>query len=156
MGIEIERKFLVDHLPPEFDDRIGATIRQGYIIVTGDGTELRVRQKQNRFFQTIKIGSGLSRTQIEIELTRDQFAYLWPFTDGRRLSKSRTAVPVHGQRAEVDRFDGSLAGLLLVEVEFESVDAARRFVPPQWFGSEVTEDARYSNKNLAFYGFPER
>lgn len=156
MGIEIERTFLVDYLPPGFTSLAGTPIRQGYILIAANAAELRIRQKQRRFFQTIKMGLGLSRTEIEIELSRDQFTHLWPHTAGRRLSKTRYTVQVGGHTAELDRFDGRLAGLLLVEVEFASVETAGQFEPPAWFGDEVTTDDRYSNKNLAFYGIPGR
>ena len=51
--------------------------------------------------------------------------------------------------------DGALAGRQLVEVEFESIDAATAFDPPDWFGTEVTENPRYTNSSLARLGWPE-
>ena len=154
MRLEIERKFLVDRLPDALDERSGATIRQGYLISAANGTEVRIRQKQARFFQTIKAGEGLTRTEIEIELSQDQFQQLWPYTEGRRVSKIRYTLPLGNHVAELDRFEGDLAGLVLVEVEFASVDASRQFSPPDWFGVDVTEDSRYKNKALAVYGMP--
>jgi CYTH domain-containing protein len=44
---------------------------------------------------------------------------------------------------------GHLAGFNYVEVEFSDVEAAKAFVPPVWFGREVTEDARFSYGTLA-------
>jgi CYTH domain-containing protein len=38
---------------------------------------------------------------------------------------------------------------MLVEVEFPSEAAARAFVPPDWFGEDVTGDRRYRNRTLA-------
>jgi adenylate cyclase len=154
MGIEIERKFIVNNLPASLADLTGAAIRQGYIIVAEGGVELRIRQKQGRFFQTIKAGEGLTRTEIEIELSQEQFRQLWPHTQGRRVSKTRYTLPVGNHTAELDRFDGDLAGLVLVEVEFPTVDASRQFSPPPWFGADVTEDRRYKNRQLAVYGIP--
>jgi CYTH domain-containing protein len=154
MSLEIERKYLVNRLPFSLESLTGTTINQGYVIVSADGIELRVRQRQARFFQTIKIGEGVSRTEIEIELAQDQFDRMWPHTKGRRVSKTRYSMPLGNHMAEVDRFEGELAGLLLVEVEFASLDDSRRFAPPDWFGLEVTEDKRYQNKHLAVYGIP--
>lgn len=154
MDIEIERKFLVDHLPCSLASLTGAAIRQGYLIAVDGGVELRIRQKGARFFQTIKSGEGLSRTEIEIELSQDQFQQLWPYTEGRRVSKTRYALPIGNLTAELDRFDSNLAGLLLVEVEFSSVYASRQFAPPDWFGADVTDDRRYKNKQLAVFGIP--
>ena len=154
MGTEIERKFIVERLPPEFKNLTGKTIRQGYVIDAAEGIELRVRRKQNTYYQTIKMGEGLSRTEIEISLSPDQFDQLWPYTDGRRVSKTRYTFPVGAHTAELDRFEGNLKGLLMVEVEFASVDDARAFAPPDWFGRDVTEDKRYKNKQLAVHGIP--
>ncbi len=154
MGTEIERKFLIDQCPDKLEEYSRTAIRQGYLIVTTDGTELRVRQKADRFFQTIKTGEGLSRTEIEIEISADQFEKLWPYTDGRRVDKVRYKVPVGEYVAELDIFEGALAKLRMVEVEFPSVEASQAFVPPAWFGVEVTEDKRYKNKWLAENGLP--
>jgi CYTH domain-containing protein len=154
MGTEIERKFLVHMLPDSLDDLNGAPIRQGYVIIAEQGVELRVRQKRSRYFQTIKMGEGLARTEIEMELTQDQFQQLWVHTRGRRVSKTRYTLPLGDHTAELDRFDGDLQGLVLVEVEFESVAASQQFDPPEWFGAEVTEDKCYKNNHLAVHGIP--
>jgi CYTH domain-containing protein len=45
-------------------------------------------------------------------------------------------------------------GLVRDEVEFEDLDDARAFVPPPWFGRELTDDVRYSNQRLAIEGLP--
>ena len=110
LSIEIERKFLIACLPSSLGSQSGNTIRQGYLIATENGIELRIRQKAELFFQTIKLGEGLSRTEIEIELSADQFNALWPHTAGRRVRKTRYTLPLGEQTAEVDRFEGDLAG----------------------------------------------
>ncbi len=46
-------------------------------------------------------------------------------------------------------FQHALAGFNYVEVEFSTVEQAKSFVPPDWFGREVTEDARFSYGTLA-------
>jgi adenylate cyclase len=42
----------------------------------------------------------------------------------------------------------------VAEVEFPSDEEAAQFVPPPWFGLEVTEDEHYKNVNLALHGRP--
>lgn len=155
MSTEIERKFLLSRLPDSLEACPGTVIRQGYLIATEEGLELRVRQKGDRYFQTIKIGEGLSRTEIEISLSEEQFGELWPHTQGRRVDKVRYQVRVGAHVAELDRFEGELGGLDMVEVEFASVAESREFAPPEWFGDEVTEDKRYKNKRLAADGIPK-
>jgi adenylate cyclase len=151
--MEIERKFLIDRLPPELDEGRGTPIRQGYLAV-GEGPEVRLRDAGGRCTETVKIGRGLVRRELEVELEREQLGALWPATEGRRLEKTRHRLEVGGRTAEVDVYRGALAGLVVVEVEFGSEAEAAAFVPPSWFGVEVTGDERYANARLAVSGLP--
>ena len=155
MGIEIERKFVVKQVPADLNKLTGAIIRQGYIIASEDGIEMRIRQKGDCYYQTIKTGTGLTRTEVEIKLSQDQFERMWPYTEGQRVNKTRYTLPVGDHTAELDLFEGDLDGLILVEVEFDSVEVSEGFVPPVWFGRDVTEDDRYKNKQLAVFGIPQ-
>ena len=151
---EIEKKFLVTRIPRAVGRLSGSFIEQGYLSVSADGTEIRLRRKTNRFFQTVKKGRGLVRTEVEIELTEKQFVKLWPLTEGKRVSKHRYEVPVGGHVCELDVFCESLKGLILAEVEFASIEESHRFTPPDWFAAEVTEDEHFKNKHLALHGLP--
>ena len=62
----------------------------------------------------------------------------------------------HDLVAEVDLFEGDLAGLCLVEVEFASEDDANAFEAPDWFGRDVTAIKGWSNADLARNGRPDR
>ncbi len=148
--LEIERKFLLREFPRGYEEREHVEIRQGY---AEDG--LRFRQKGEKFFRTRKIGTGMVLEEDESEITRAEFDSAWPSTEGRRLEKSRTEVPLGGGLiAEVDIFLGALAGLRYVEVEFDDEESALAFEPPDWFGREVTHDLRYRNSALARGGLP--
>ena len=71
------------------------------------------------------------------------------------MVKTRYLVPLdNGLTAEVDDYEGALAGLLTAEVEFVDEAAAFAFDPPSWLGREVTNDARYANRTLAVDGMP--
>ena len=73
-----------------------------------------------------------------------------------RIDKRRHVIALpSGHDAELDLFDGALAGRMIVEVEFDDDDAAAAFVAPEWFGREVTYDGRYSNAALASGGWPD-
>ena len=66
------------------------------------------------------------------------------------LDPSTPGTPAGGELvAEIDVFGGALDGLVLVEVEFDDLPAAERFAPPDWFGRELTDDARWSGAALA-------
>ena len=50
---------------------------------------------------------------------------------------------------ELDIFHGRLDGLYFIEVEFKDEEDARQFVPPGWFGENVSNDGRYANSFLS-------
>lgn len=96
----------------------------------------------------------------EFALSADSYAMLLAKCDGRTVSKTRYRISlgrrceVGGMRseeltAELDIFHGRHEGLRLVEVEFPSVEAADAFVPPEWFGEDVSDDPRYRNSYLS-------
>lgn len=155
MSMEIERKFLVADLP-DLSAAQNALVRQGYLTSPDDSTELRLRQKNDKFYLTLKGKGALARVEREAEISGDQFNTFWPETAGRRVEKTRyTGSLPDGRIFELDMFQGDLAPLCLVEVEFASEAEARNYVPPAWFGTDVTEDKRYKNKMMAISGIPD-
>ena len=83
---------------------------------------------------------------------------MWPHTPGRRIDKTRYRVALDdplADVAEVDLYAGELAGLCVVEVEFGSETEAAAFVPPDWFGRELTGEPGWSNAALARHGRPD-
>lgn len=154
MAVEIERKFLVERVPEAALEWPGERISQGYVAIADD-VEVRLRRRGGRCLETVKRGSGLRRVELEVELSGEQLETLWPATEGRRVVKTRRVGEVDGVRVELDVFEGDLDGLVVAEVEFASLDAARSFRPPTWFGREVTDDPRYANRALALRGRPD-
>jgi adenylate cyclase len=103
----------------------------------------------------VKGGSGGTRSEEEIEIDAERFARLWPLTEGRRVEKTRHLIPAGaGLTIQLDVYSGGLTGLIIAEVEFGSEGAADGFEPPEWFGAEVTDDARFKNQKLACDGAP--
>ena len=151
--IERERRFLVAEVPDDLPPP--SRIVQAYVYT--DPVALRVRRiDDSRHVLTIKAGSGRERTEIEHEIDPDDFATLWDAAGELRLEKRRHRITLPGGlTAELDLYDGQLAGHLLVEVEFPDAGSADAFEPPDWFGREVTEDGRYTNTSLARSGWPK-
>jgi CYTH domain-containing protein len=135
--------------PPDLDGRKGVKIIQGYIAVSVKGAEVRLRRKGERFFDTVKTGKGLRRSEMEIELSKGQFKSLWPATRGRRLEKIRYTIKWRGKSIEFDVYKKKLAPLMVAEVEFTTLKQAKDFTPPPWFGREVTGEEEHKNVNLA-------
>ncbi len=156
---EIERKFIIDNLPPDLDldSYPGKKIDQGYLASTPD-TAVRIRRKGDKFFWTVKsapTGHEAERVELECEITQTQFETMWPGTAGRRLEKTRYEIPHGDHTIELDVFGGDNCGHMLAEVEFESTSGADMFQPPEWFGTDVTADSRFGNASIAVAGFPE-
>jgi CYTH domain-containing protein len=149
---EIERKFLVPQLPHEARGGAADRIRQAYLTI--DPVEVRIRSRAGRGHElTVKSAGGLSRVEVNVPLTSDQFDELWPLAL-RSIEKERTVLPLADATVEVDVYSGALDGLVVAEVEFGSEAEARAFEPPQWFGVEVTDDGRFRNAALALADRP--
>ncbi len=156
MGVEIERKFVLSGPPAAFADAPSERIEQGYLAVTDDGVEVRVRRRGERTVLTIKQGVGERRLEEEVDVPAATFEALWPLTEGRRVEKRRSLLERDGQTIELDVYAGELDGLVVAEIEFESEQASAAFEPPAWLEREVTGDERYANQRLALDGLPDQ
>ena len=148
--MEIERKYLVRTLPESLESYESKKIAQGYLCTS---PVVRIRRSNKDYYLTYK-GSGLMvREEYNLPLTRESYEHLLAKIDGRLIAKTRYLIPLHdGLTAELDVFEGDLAPLLLVEVEFSSVEDANTFVPPEWFGEDVTNSGCYHNSYLSQHG----
>jgi adenylate cyclase len=129
-------------------------ITQGYLKPGETDTEGRLRRTlypdgRRVFRHTVKSGHGLVRTEVEREISEEEFDRLWPATAGRRLSKLRHVVDHGGFTWEIDRFLD--LDLVLAEVELPDPDAEAPV--PAWLAPlvvrEVTEEPEYRNFELA-------
>ncbi|ANP49522.1 CYTH domain-containing protein [Streptomyces griseochromogenes] len=153
MIYEIERKFLVHGFVPPAS-ATAQRVQQGYAAITEDGTEVRVRRASGRHTLTVKHGLGLTRVEVEREISAEEFDALWPATEAARLTKDRYRIPDGPHTVVVDVYGGALSGLCTAEVEFPTAEHARRYAPPAWLGEEVTGVAAYLNQSLAAHGTP--
>jgi adenylate cyclase len=154
-GTEIERKFLVADPPPDLESHPHSHVQQGYVAVDPAGVEVRIRRRDEQTVLTIKGGSGRTRSEEEMEISRERFARLWDLTTGRRVDKTRYEIPAPGGLTiELDVYHGPLDGLLTAEIEFGSEAQADAFSAPDWFGRDVTGEDAYKNRRLAVDGRP--
>ncbi len=149
--VEIERKFLLKTFPDALKDERGELISQGWL--PGQWIQERVRRVRGadgeRFYRTIKVGSGMVRRELEESISRRQFQQLWALTESRRVRKRRYEVSDGELSWQVDRFLDR--DLVLAEVELPSRDTEVEV--PGWLASfvarEVTGNRAYENRNLA-------
>ncbi len=155
--MEIERKFLVDRLPDLADAVALWKIEQAYL---ADNPTLRIRKKNDEYILTYKNrkktdDSGLAtkaavNEEIEVPIPETIYEHLLIKKIGNIVCKTRYIFRLDDvHKIELDVFEGRLKGLVMAEVEFTDVADANSFTPPAWFGREVSEDKRYTNKSLS-------
>jgi CHAD domain-containing protein/CYTH domain-containing protein len=150
-NVEIERKFLLTGVPDLAREVVPLEIDQGWI--AGELVNERVRRTRtaeaDSFSRTIKLGSGVVRSEFEEQMTSDVFESMWPLTVNRRISKRRYQVPDGELTWEIDEFTDR--ELVLAEVELPDEEAEAPL--PHWLKPfvvrEVTGEPEYVNVNLA-------
>jgi len=151
MAIEIEKKFLIKHIPYE-QITYSQKIKQGYI-VSDKNKVIRVRKKNNQYFITIKGNKiGLSRFEFEYSIPKeDGEKLLDEFCENGFIKKTRHYVTFEKHTWEIDEFHEKNEGLIVAEIELKSED--ENFKIPDWILKEVTNEQRYYNMNLIINPF---
>ena len=147
--IEIERKFLVKAYDYRKEAHRKTKIIQGYLTKDPKRT-VRVRIREDQGFLTIKGMSsenGLSRFEWEKEISLNEAQELITLCLPTVIEKTRYEVTYKGVLFEVDEFEGTNSGLVLVEVELNSTEDI--FEIPKWVDKEVTGDKKYYNSYLS-------
>lgn len=168
--MEIERKFLIKELPTDLEQYRCHRIEQGYLCT---GPVVRVRRQDDTYYLTYKGGGKMVREEYNLPLNAEAYAHLIAKADGYRITKTRYLIPLsepvtvtaadgaavvcapdpahEGLTVELDVFTAP-GTLLMAEVEFTSEEQALSFVPPRWFGEDVTQDKRYHNSYMSRFG----
>ena len=154
--MEIEKKYLVKYVPEDLEKYDRWEIEQAYLC--SDPT-IRIRKKDNDYILTYKSrhipdegekGEKLCvAREVELPLTPSAYESLLKKREGRCILKTRYRIPFQNYIIELDVFHGDLDGFLLAEVEFDSLEEGQAFVPPKWFGRDVSGDYRYTNNYLS-------
>lgn len=146
MAIEIERKFLIKHIPLNLV-KYSHHIKQGYI-VNDSQKVIRVRKKANQYYLTIKGNTiGISRSEFEYAIPKNDAENLFDqFCLSGIIEKTRHYVANKNHLWEIDEFHGENDGLIVAEIELDSEDEV--FEIPNWVDQEVTSEKKYYNMNL--------
>jgi adenylate cyclase len=146
MGIEIEKKYLLENSNWKTEAFKTIKIKQGYLNSEIERT-IRVRTSGNEGIITIK-----GKT---VNLTRSEFEYAIPLNDALELlkmcdspiiEKTRYLIKKGELTWEIDEFSGENEGLIVAEIEL--TDENQEFDLPEWIGKEVSHDTRYYNSSL--------
>lgn len=156
--LEIERKFLL--LPCKAKKVLNyhhisyrkERLEQFYVSILS-APYARYRKKGDSYYQTIKSGEGLVRTEIEKEVKKKEYLQHRKRSLGRIITKNRFVFEYEGDIYELDIFKGSLKGLSYLEIEFSDESKANAFQLPKIFEplliAEVTYDRAFNNSSLS-------
>lgn len=159
--MEIERKFLIQKLPENLQEYPCRVIEQAYL---NTDPVVRVRKEDDTYYLTYKGKGMMAREEHNLTLNKESYYHLRDKADGNIISKKRYLIPLanpgfqegfpappedYSLMIELDVFEAPFAPLILAEVEFGSKSAAEAFLPPCWFGKEVTYQKEYHNSYMA-------
>lgn len=156
LPMEIERKFTIKYLPNEIESIKKITQKH---IFKDMVCSIRVRRsidiytEEKIFTHTIKTRTEnlekYSICELEKNISEEEYFKARSFRGSRTIDKYRCIVPIgDGLKAEVDIFEGWMRGLIIAEVEFESVEQAENFEMPDWFEKSVPHK-EFSNRRLS-------
>ena len=151
MGMEIERKWMVQGWPEGYPLRKEEEMRQGYVSVR---PTVRIREEKLRvssdgaplkdeFILCFKSKGRLSRKEIEFSIEEARFRELEDLIGLPLIPKlRRTYLLPDGHQLEVNHVDeGAPTEFWYAEVEFGSEDEARAFDPASvGLGAYLTDD----------------
>jgi CYTH domain-containing protein len=141
--IELEKTYLAKELPNlarcEKKEMIDI-----YIPKMSCHAPIRIRKNGNKYELTKKTpaeeGDYSKLIEQTINLSKDEFDALKREIVGRRVYKTRYLVDFEGRTAEVDVFEKDLAGLVLIDFEFEKEEEKDAFETPDFCLADVTQE----------------
>ncbi len=143
--MEIERKFLIGNIP-DLSEYKYHEIEQAYL---NTNPVVRIRKEDDTYYLTYKGKGFMAREEYNLPLNKESYEHLLKKADGNIISKRRYLIPYNKYTIELDIFTGVFQGLVIAEVEFDSVDEANSFIGPDWFVEDVTSDKKYHNSYLS-------
>lgn len=148
MGLEVERKFLVNRDAwLKLEKGPSVSILQGYLSTDNERT-VRVRLMGSLAYLTIKgITRGYTRREFEYAIPAEDALWMIQKLCVNTIEKERYTIRCKAHTWEVDVFHGQNEGLILAEIELSHEE--EDFNRPIWIGAEVSHDFRYFNSYLA-------
>ena len=145
--MEIERKFLIKKIPFYLTEYKSREIEQAYLCTN---PVVRIRKSDSDYYLTYKGKGKIAREEYNLPLNKEAYLHLLTKADGNILTKTRYEIPTDdGLMIELDVFYGKFEGLILAEVEFETLEQANAYQPPKWFGRDVSITGEYQNSKLS-------
>lgn len=141
--IELEKTYLAKYIPLWLENCKTKEIIDIYLPKDGEHSKLRVRKNWDVCEITKKelVNENDASHMIEhtVPLNKEEFTVLSTI-EGKDVRKIRYYYPHQGINAEIDIFQDKLSWLVLVDFEFDSVEAKDSFEMPDFCLVEVTQE----------------
>ena len=148
MGIEIERRFLVENEDWKSKILFSEHFTQGYLNTSLDEWTIRVRIiNNNKAFITLKSSfNGLVNNEFEYSIPIKDAIELLNLSK-YKIMKTRYQLKLNKKNWVVDSFEGLNFSLKIAEIELTSESESIKI--PLWCGQEITGIKSLSNASLA-------
>lgn len=152
--MEIEKKFAVEKMPQNLEKYEKEKIEQGYLCIK---PTVRIRKSNDEYTLNYKWKQkgvdekdAIQNIEYTMPLSEENYNLLLGKIENYLIKKDRYIIPIgDGLNVELDVFHGNLEGLVFAEVEFPNIEAAKKFVKPQWLGRNLCFDKRFDNTVLS-------
>ena len=143
---EIERRFLVNTDLFSFKDS-KKSIKQAYLFFD-DNQVFRIRKIDDKYLIAYKYKkTNINRLEFEYSVSKEDGDALLNLSKYHIIEKDRYYHKINNQMWEIDVFKGKNNGLVIAEAELNSENQSLDI--PDWILSEVSNDDKYLNFNLA-------
>ncbi|NGQ95336.1 hypothetical protein G3578_09230 [Brevibacillus sp. SYP-B805] len=153
MDTKIARKWLCnwESVPKGMNLQDCLSIIQNYLMASD--MEVRILKQtslktgEEKFFVSIRSEMGLVRQETEVEIAEGTFEWLYAITGTNALLKDRFVI----QEETVGEFNVDMyydQKLNIIGKEFPDAETAKQFIPPAWFGEEVTDNSKFKAQSL--------
>ena len=140
--IERERVYLVKQLPEDLNKYKPTVMQVGDFYDSNSVDALKIKQKGDKYELVKKEGdSAHKRTEHTINIKKEEFDILMSVSI-QSHKKERYFYSIDNYICEIDLYKGNLLGYVRVEVEFKNTKDMNDFIPPAWFGEEITDLVR--------------
>ena len=148
MGIEIERRFLVDSEDWRSEVILSEDISQAYLSSSSEEWTTRVRIiDKNKSYLTLKSSkSGLINYEFEYPIPYKDAKELFNLSK-YKITKTRYQIKINKQTWVIDSFGGLNSSLKIAEIELRS--ESDQIQVPTWCSKEITGIKSLSNASLA-------
>ena len=140
VGMEIERKFIVKTLPDL--SSIQPLKYERYFVKLEEGYQERVQRRGDKYEFEIKklvptVGNISHHEKTRRQITQEEFDRFKIGKENLGIIRNSYKISEHPDLS-IKIYHGRFEGLVRAEIEFQSEEEAKNYVPEEWMGEEIT------------------